>query len=62
MWGVFAEAIVCNVGGLCSHFILGERILEVSGPQGRGPGGADGEVQEPNMLYKKKKVFYNPRD
>ena len=35
-------------------------ILEGSGPQGRGPGGADGEVQEPNMLYKK--VFYNPKD
>jgi hypothetical protein len=26
-------------------------ILEGPGPGGRGPGGADGEVQEQNMLY-----------
>ena len=34
-------------------------ILEGSGPQGRGPGGADGGVQEPNMLLKK--GFYDPK-
>ena len=27
MWGVYPEAMACNVGGLCSDFNLGERIL-----------------------------------
>ena len=116
MWGVYPEAMACNVGGLCSNFILCEgifrkspgrpnlkvhfeirpsgtfsqdtlpqnliwaqssniaglclwidtphtclclddinfSILEGPGPGVRGPGGADGKVQEQSMLYKKK--------
>ena len=30
MWGVYPEAMACNVGGLCSDFNLGERILRKS--------------------------------
>ena len=27
MWGVYPEAVACNVGVLCSDFHLGERVL-----------------------------------
>ena len=30
MWGVYPEAMACNVGGLCSDFILGECIWRKS--------------------------------
>ena len=30
MWGVYLEATACKVGGLCSDFILGERIWRKS--------------------------------
>ena len=30
MWGVYPEAMACNVGGLCSDFNLGERIWRLS--------------------------------
>ena len=30
MWGVYQEAKACNVGGLCSDFIVGECIWRKS--------------------------------